>query len=67
MAAPFLLGFGPAATAISVALGALLLGLALQLEGPSRNDPALRSRRGSTTCSPAPPSHGGLAIGLNLG
>ena len=45
MAAPFLLGFGPAATVITVGLGALLLGLALQVEGPQRSDAALGSRR----------------------
>jgi hypothetical protein len=34
MVAPFLLDFGPTATVLCVALGAVLLGLALQLEGP---------------------------------
>ena len=34
MVAPFLLGFGPPATVLRVALGAVLFGLALQLEGP---------------------------------
>lgn len=33
MAAPFVLGFGQAATAITVLIGALLLGLSLQAEG----------------------------------
>lgn len=33
MAAPFLFGFGLVPTVISVALGALLLGLALQVDG----------------------------------
>jgi hypothetical protein len=37
MAAPFLLGFGQAATVISVLVGALLLGLALQIPGPQRS------------------------------
>jgi hypothetical protein len=36
MAAPFVLGFEPVATAIAVALGVLLLTLALQVEGPRR-------------------------------
>lgn len=36
MAAPFLLGFGQAATVICVLVGVLLLGLALQIPGPSR-------------------------------
>jgi hypothetical protein len=39
MAAPFLLGFGAAATVITVSLGALLLGLALQVEGYGRGIP----------------------------
>ena len=39
MAAPFVLGFGAAATILSVAIGALLLTLALQVESPSRNVP----------------------------
>ena len=37
MVAPFLLGFGQAATVISVLIGVLLLGLALQLPGPQRS------------------------------
>jgi hypothetical protein len=39
MAAPFLLGFGPAATVITVGLGAMLIGLALQVEGSERGIP----------------------------
>ena len=39
MAAPFVLGFGTAATVVTVALGALLLTLALQVEGPRRAVP----------------------------
>ena len=39
MAAPFLLGFGPAATIAAVLVGVALLGLALQTEGPSRAVP----------------------------
>lgn len=35
MAAPFLLDLGPAATMVSIVLGASLLGLALQVEAPS--------------------------------
>ena len=35
MVAPFALGFGPAATAVAVAIGALLIGLALSNEGRS--------------------------------
>lgn len=37
MVAPFLLGFGQAATVVSVLIGALLLGLALQIPGPQRS------------------------------
>jgi hypothetical protein len=37
MVAPFVLGFGQAATAISVLIGVLLLGLALQIPGPQRS------------------------------
>lgn len=40
MVAPFLLGFGTAATVLTVAIGAVLMGLALQAEGPSRTVPA---------------------------
>jgi hypothetical protein len=36
MVAPFVLDFGQAATAITVAIGALLLTVALQVEGPRR-------------------------------
>ena len=39
MAAPFLLGFGPAATIAAVLVGIALLGLALQTEGPARAVP----------------------------
>ena len=37
MVAPFLFGFGQAATVISVIVGALLIGLALQVPGPRRS------------------------------
>jgi hypothetical protein len=37
MVAPFLLGFGQAATVISVIVGVLLIGLALQIPGPQRS------------------------------
>ena len=39
MIAPFALGFGTVASAICVAVGAILLGLSLQLEGPRRTIP----------------------------
>jgi hypothetical protein len=37
MAAPFFFGFGQAASVICVLVGALLLGLALQIPGPERS------------------------------
>jgi hypothetical protein len=37
MVAPFLLGFGQAAAVVSVLVGVLLLGLALQIPGPQRS------------------------------
>ena len=37
MAAPFFFGFGPAASIICVIIGAVLLGLALQVPGPARS------------------------------
>ena len=39
MAAPFVLGFGTAATVLTVALGVVLIGLAVQVEGPRRTVP----------------------------
>lgn len=37
MAAPFFFGFGPAASVVCVTVGAVLLGLALQVPGPERS------------------------------
>lgn len=37
MVAPFVLGFGQAATVVCVLIGVMLLGLALQLPGPRRS------------------------------
>ena len=39
MAAPFVLGFGQAATVLCVLVGVLLLGQALQIPGPGRTVP----------------------------
>ena len=39
LAAPFLLGFGPAAAAVSIVLGALVIGFAFELAGPARAIP----------------------------
>jgi hypothetical protein len=63
MAAPFLLGFGQAATVIAVTLGAVLLGLALQVEGPNRSV-SLSAHAGFDYLLAAVAAIGGLAIGL---
>ena len=66
MVAPFLLGFGAAATVITVALGALLLGLALQVEGPQRSVP-LSAHAGFDYALALAAPLAGLAIGLIAG
>ena len=63
MVAPFLLGFGPAATTIAVLLGVALLGLALQLETPTRTMP-LRAHAGFDYLLALAAATGGLAVGL---
>jgi hypothetical protein len=63
MAAPFLLGFGQAATVIAVTLGAVLLGLALQVEGPNRSMP-LSAHAGFDYLLAAVAAIGGLIVGL---
>lgn len=63
MVAPFVLGFGEAATAVSVAIGVLLLGLALQLEGPRRTIP-LSAHAGFDYVLAAVAIASGVAIGL---
>jgi hypothetical protein len=63
MAAPFLLGFGTAATVITVAIGALLLGLALQAEGPARSVP-VSAHAGFDYTLAATAGFAGLLIGL---
>jgi hypothetical protein len=63
MVAPFLLDFGQAATVISVMLGVVLLGLALQLEGPSRSVP-LSAHAGFDYGLALVALIGGLAVGL---
>jgi hypothetical protein len=64
MVAPFLLDFGQAATVITVTLGALLLGLALQVEGPRRTVP-LSAHAGFDYALAFAALIGGLAIGLS--
>jgi hypothetical protein len=63
MVAPFLLGFGPAATTIAVLLGVALLGLALQLETPTRTVP-LSAHAGFDYLLALGAVVGGLAVGL---
>src|SRR3712207_3658768 len=63
MVAPFLFGFGPAATVLAVLLGVTLLGLALQLETPSRSTP-LRAHAGFDYLLATGAVAGGLALGL---
>jgi hypothetical protein len=64
MVAPFVLGFGQAATVITVTLGALLLGLALQVEGPRRAVP-LSAHAGFDYTLAFVALVGGFAIGLS--
>jgi hypothetical protein len=66
MAAPFLLEFGVAATVISVAVGALLLGLALQVESPQRTVP-LSAHAGFDYTLAMVALFGGLIVGLVTG
>ena len=66
MAAPFLFGFGQAATVISVLIGVLLLGLALQVEGPRRTVP-LSAHAGFDYLLAFTAVLGGLAIGVATG
>ena len=66
MVAPFVFGFGEAATAVSLAIGVLLLGLALQLEGPRRTLP-LSAHAGFDYVLAAVAVASGLAIGLIAG
>ena len=63
MAAPFVFGFGQAATVIAVTIGVLLLGLALQVEGPRRTVP-LSAHAGFDYLLAASAAIGGLAVGL---
>ena len=63
MAAPFLLGFGPAATVITVGLGAVLLGLALQVEGAGRGIP-VSAHAGFDYALALVATIAGIAVGL---
>ena len=66
MAAPFLLGFGPAAAVIAFAFGAVLLGLALQAAGPRRSIP-LSAHAGFDYMLAAFAIVGGIAVGVGTG
>lgn len=63
MVAPFLLGFGTAAIVVSVFLGVMLLGLALQIEEPSRSVP-ISAHAGFDYVIAFTAVVAGLAIGL---
>ena len=64
MVAPFLLDFGPTATVLCVALGAVLFGLALQLEGPRPAIP-LSAHAGFDYALAFAAVAGGIAIGVS--
>jgi hypothetical protein len=66
IASPLLLGFGPAATVVSFAIGALLLGLAVQTAGPRRTIP-LSAHPGFDYVLAAVAGISGLAIGIATG
>jgi hypothetical protein len=66
MAAPFLLGFGQAASALALAIGAMLLGLALQTVSPGRTI-SLSSHAAFDYVLAALAIVGGLVIGLGGG
>jgi hypothetical protein len=66
MAAPFLLGLGEAASVVAFALGAMLLGLALQAAGPRRSIP-LSAHAGFDYTLAAIAMIAGFVIGLGTG
>ena len=66
MAAPFLLGFEPAAGVLTFALGAVLLGHAIQLEAPRRTVP-LSAHAGIDYALAAAAAGAGLALALAAG
>ena len=63
MAAPFLLGFGTAPMVICVIIGAVLLGLALQVESPQRTVP-LSAHAGFDYTLAFVAALGGVAVGI---
>jgi hypothetical protein len=66
MVAPFLLGFGQAATVASIIVGVLLLGLALQIPGPQRSV-SLSSHASFDYLLAAFAAISGLTIGVGTG
>jgi hypothetical protein len=66
IAAPLLLGFGPAATVIGFLIGAFLLGLAVQAAGPGRTIP-LSAHAGFDYALATVAGFSGLAIGIATG
>jgi hypothetical protein len=66
MAAAFLLGFGQTASVVAFAIGALLLGLAVQAAGPGRTIP-LSAHAGFDYMLAGTAAIGGLIIGLETG
>jgi len=66
MAAPFVFDFGQAASIVAFAVGALLLGLAIQAAGPSRTIP-LAAHAGFDYTLAAVAVLGGLVVGLATG
>ena len=65
-AAPFLLGFGQAASVVAFVFGALLLGLSLQAVGPRRSIP-LSAYAGFEYLLAAFAILGGFSVGLGTG
>ena len=66
MAAPFVFGFGQAASVISVLVGVLLISLALQIPGPQRSIP-LAAHASYDYALATFASVAGLAIGIATG
>src|SRR5918999_3349073 len=66
IAAPFLLGFGEAATVVAFVIGALLLGFAVQAAGPGRTIP-LSAHAGFDYALAAVAGISGLAVGIATG
>lgn len=66
MVAPFLLGFGTAAAVLTFALGAVLLGHAVQLESPRRTVP-LSAHAGLDYALATLAAVAGFAVGIATG